>query len=263
MIKKLLFFDIDGTLLTEDTYEIPESTKKAIKIAREKGNLAFINTGRTVCNLEEEITSIGFDGYVCGCGTYIQAGENILLEKSIADNVQREIICLLRECNVEAVLEGKKDIYFDTLSNPSERMKALMKGLQSKGLGSNNGWDDENISFDKFYCITSGKSNMEKYLKYLKKEFEYIDRGKGCGEVVPKGYSKGKGIGFLLDYYSLSVDNAYVFGDSTNDLPMLKYVKHSVAMGNACEEVKKSASFITKDIKDDGIYYALQKLSII
>lgn len=71
MNKKMIFFDIDGTILHEKTRTIPQSTLSAIKKARENGHLAFINTGRTFFNLTDDILGIGFDGYVCGCGTYI------------------------------------------------------------------------------------------------------------------------------------------------------------------------------------------------
>ena len=70
--RKILFFDIDGTLITEDGKRyFPDSAKEAIQKARENGHLAFINTGRVFCNVTEEIRSAGFDGFVCGCGTHI------------------------------------------------------------------------------------------------------------------------------------------------------------------------------------------------
>ena len=63
-----------------------------------------------------------------------------------------------------------------------------------------------------------------------------IDRGGNFREFVPYHYSKATGIQFLLDHFALSGENAYAFGDSNNDLPMLLYVPHSVAMGNATPE---------------------------
>ena len=64
--RKILFFDIDGTLITDDGKRyFPDSAKEAIQKARENGHLAFINTGRVFCNVTEEIRSAGFDGFVC------------------------------------------------------------------------------------------------------------------------------------------------------------------------------------------------------
>ena len=87
MEQKLLFFDIDGTLITEGTGKIPESTKKAIKMAKEEGHLLFVNTGRTRTSLPEKITSLNFDGYVCGCGTNIFFGDQELLSAKLSNEL--------------------------------------------------------------------------------------------------------------------------------------------------------------------------------
>ena len=81
---KLLFFDIDGTLITEDGRRyFPESAKKALRQARENGHLVFINTGRVMCNITEEIKSAGFDGFVCGCGTYISYRDQVIFHNEL------------------------------------------------------------------------------------------------------------------------------------------------------------------------------------
>ena len=67
--RKLVFFDIDGTLIDGPTHQIPQSAVEAIRKLRENGHLAFINTGRTLVSIEPRIREIGFDGLVCGCGT--------------------------------------------------------------------------------------------------------------------------------------------------------------------------------------------------
>ena len=68
----MLFFDIDGTLITTDGKRtFPESAKRALREARERGHLVYINTGRVMENVDDFIRKVGFDGYVCGCGTYI------------------------------------------------------------------------------------------------------------------------------------------------------------------------------------------------
>ena len=72
MDRKIIFFDIDGTILDEETNKIPESALEAIRKLKENGHLAIINTGRTKVILPELIKNSGFNGYICGCGTYIE-----------------------------------------------------------------------------------------------------------------------------------------------------------------------------------------------
>ena len=72
--RKALFFDIDGTLLSEGRdRQVPESARRALLKAREKGHLVFVNTGRTWCETKEVRHLIDADGWLCGCGTYLMA----------------------------------------------------------------------------------------------------------------------------------------------------------------------------------------------
>ena len=68
-----------------------------------------------------------------------------------------------------------------------------------------------------------------------------------------KDTSKATGIQFLLDYFNLPLENSYAFGDSNNDLPMLKYAGNSIAMGNAMKEILPFCTYQTTDIEDNGI----------
>ena len=79
----------------------------------------------------------------------------------------------------------------------------------------------------------------------------------------PKGHSKATGIQFLLDFFGLSLHNAYVFGDGNNDQDMLEYVPNSVCMGSGSELAKKAASYITDGVTEDGIYNAMKHFGLI
>ena len=61
--RKLLFFDIDKTLLTPYPWTVPDSAKQALKEARYNGHLLFINSGRTYTMIPEIIKEMGFDGF--------------------------------------------------------------------------------------------------------------------------------------------------------------------------------------------------------
>lgn len=263
MKRKIIFFDIDGTILTEDTRIIPDSAVKAIREARKNGHLAFINTGRTFVNIEERIKEIGFDGYVCGCGTYINIDGKVLLEKPIPKDTCRDIINKLRECKIEALLEGLEDIYFDNTEFTDKEMFKMKQRFEMKGLGISKNWNSEGIQFDKIFAVEDEQCNMQGFRSYFEKEFDFIDRGQNRWEIIQKGYSKATGIEYLLNYYNIPRENSYAVGDSSNDLSMLEYVENAIAMGKSDKCVFKIASFITKDINDHGIWHALKHYRII
>lgn len=264
MKPKLMFFDIDGTLLTEDTHIIPESTKKALKAAQEKGHLTFINTGRPFVSVDDFIKELNFDGYICGCGTYIIYKDKVLLNEKLGQPLCREIVKKLRECKIDAVLEGHDELYYDKDEYiRSEYLLSLKKRHKETKLYRGKDFDDKNLHFDKLTIFGDDTSNFSTFMEEFKNVFEFIKRGENFYELVPLNYSKASGIKFMEDYLNISHDYTYAFGDSTNDLSMLKYVKNSVAMGNSSKELLTEVSFITKDINDNGIEYALKHFEII
>lgn len=63
-MSKIIFMDIDGTIVDYDGHSIPESTRKAIQQARSVRHRVYLNTGRSKAELTTELTSIGFDGLI-------------------------------------------------------------------------------------------------------------------------------------------------------------------------------------------------------
>lgn len=262
-MKKAIFFDIDGTIVTEDEYSvIPESTKNAIKQARANGHLAFINTGRTVFNLSMELKEIGFDGYLCGCGTYIELGGEVLLRNKLEKEFCCRMARIIKECGAYPVYERSDSVFFDKDAMNHKGVQYIkdifLKDVENKERTT----DDEDFSFDKFVIFTDNKTDTANLFKEIEKYFEIIDRGGGFYENVPIGFSKATAISVVLEKNGIPLENAYAVGDSMNDLPMLKAVPNSIAMGGA-EKIYPYVSFITKPINEDGIEYALRHFGII
>ena len=112
MQTKLIFFDIDGTLIDEKTGTIPPSTIQAILQAQANGHLCFINTGRPFSTIDSMITDIPFDGYICGCGTYIQYHHQPLFHAQLNTNLKHKVIQSIYQHQVDAMLEGYDGVYF-------------------------------------------------------------------------------------------------------------------------------------------------------
>lgn len=107
------------------------------------------------------------------------------------------------------------------------------------------------------------KTNLAAIKANLGKDMDLIDRQNGFFEVVPKGFSKASGIAYILEHMNIPMENAYVFGDSSNDLPMFQYVKHAVAMGIHSNVLEPYAEFVTKTVEEDGIAFAMKHYGLI
>ncbi len=262
-MKSIIFFDIDGTLITEDEkQEIPESTRKAIRLTREKGNLTFINTGRTEFNVAERVRDLGFDGILCGCGTYIEYHGEVLLYRTLEKDFCRRTAELLRRSGVTPVYERRDAYFFDDTAVQNPEVEYFRSTFVSQGIRTDRQTDDPDFSFDKFVIWENPGADMELYRREIGRDFDIIDRGHGFYENVPLGYSKATAIDTVLGMLGIAPENAYAIGDSNNDLPMLRAVPNSIAMGGA-ECLYPYVSYITTPILEDGIYNALDHFGLI
>ena len=82
-------------------------------------------------------------------------------------------------------------------------------------------------------------------------------------EFVPLGVNKAKGIEVILEHTGISREDSYAFGDSANDIDMIKYVKYGVAMGNSVPELLETAPYQTARVDEDGIEKGLKKFGLI
>ena len=264
MEQKLLFFDIDGTLLTEGTGEIPESTRKAVKMAKEEGHLLFVNTGRTRTSLPQKVTSLDFHGYVCGCGTNIFLGDQELLLAKLSNKLCTQVAETVRKYRVPVFYEASDAIYFDhQIPDDDGWIKNAQKIFQLQGRDIEEVIQGSEKVYDKLLIVLKPTRQNQELKEYLSRYFLCIDRGGNMYEVIQKDYSKATGIRFLCDYLGKNIEDCYVFGDSENDRSMLEAVPNSIAMGNSEKAIKECCSYVTKDIKEDGIYEAMRHFGLI
>lgn len=261
-VRKALFFDVDGTLISERNGQIPESAHRAIQAARQKGHLAFVNSGRVFSLLAPIRQAIAMDGYLCGCGTYIILGDKELYARKIPHERGIEIKAILAKHGMEGILEGKGGCHFRRETSPMPRLEQIRRNIQQAGGVSPYVLEEDNYDFDKFCCVSDASSDVAGFIRELP-DFDVIDRGNDFWECVPKGHSKATAIHRVLEACGIPLENAYVFGDSTNDLSMFACAKHAVLMGRHDKELEPYATFVTKTVEEDGIAWAMEALGII
>ncbi|MDF2588353.1 MAG: HAD-superfamily hydrolase, subfamily [Anaerocolumna sp.] len=262
MNKKIIFFDIDGTLYDPEI-GVPKSTQDGIKMLKENGHIPIICTGRTRPMIPEYLINIGFDGIVAGAGTYVEYKGELVHHKYVDDSYATDILPLLKEKNVKYVIEGPKNIYYDKYDKSKEY--EFIREI-AKTLGNNivKPLQEESYIMNKITCSLTKDSDIESILPILEEKFDLIcHEGSNLIELAMKGYNKAVGIQKLIHFLQIDKSNTYAFGDSTNDLEMLQYVEYGIAMGNAYPEVLKMSKYTTKSIKDDGIYHGLKEFGLI
>ncbi|MBQ6844863.1 MAG: HAD family hydrolase [Agathobacter sp.] len=263
MKTKYVFFDIDGTLW-DDKMIVPESTKIAIKQLQEKGHKAFVCTGRAMGNVNDpQFDAIGFDGFVAACGNHVQMDGRILYERNMSSEEVKAIYDISRKANLPIIYEGTKYQWLDRegfegdgyISYIVENLKDVAVFLDECEL--------KDIQANKFSALINENTDYEFVEKSLEDLFDFMNHGDGIIEAVPKGTSKATGIAWLCENLGIAIEDTYAIGDSINDLEMLEFVGHSIAMGNASVAAKEKAEYVTTHIHKDGILNALKHYGLI
>lgn len=255
----LIFFDIDGTLIDE-THLMSESTKEAIQRARANGHICMINTGRSLKLVGEDITGqTEFDGLALGCGTMLIYRGKVLMQRTFDEEASRRIIDGLRRHHIDAVLEGSENNFNDSTENIfSKEFEKFISRFDKQNYGS---YEDAVGHFDKFYAYAENREYMDAFRAEFEKELDFVDREKDYFEIMPKGCSKASAIEFMAEYLNISMNQTVAIGDCSNDAPMIERAHIGIAMGNATEDIKQMADFITTDVDKDGIANALKWLN--
>ncbi len=258
----LIFFDIDGTLIPEPVGEIPESAGRAIRIAREKGHICMINTGRSLALVGPDVTGdVEFDGILLGCGTMINFRGETLLHKTFTVKEAEEIISGLGKYRIDAVLEGSEINFRDS----DERIftDVFRKYIHQFDHLHYKSFEEAPGHFDKFYAYADQREKMEAFSREFGDRLDFVDRKGGYFEIMPKGYSKASGMRYIAERLGIPMSRTVAIGDSSNDIPMFESAAVSIAMGNATEDVKEIVNFVTTDVDKDGIWNALKWLGIV
>lgn len=262
-MSKYVFFDIDGTLWDEKMI-VPESTKLAIKMLQENGHKAFVCTGRAMGNVNDpQFNEIGFDGFIAACGNHVEMDGKILYERNMSYEDVKAIYDASREHGLPIIYEGTKFQWLDREGFDGDSyIDYIVQNLRESAVFLDE-CDLREIEANKFSALVNAQTNYSAVEEALSDRFDFMDHGDGIIEAVPKGTSKATGIAWLCERLNIPKEDTYALGDSINDLEMLAFVGHSIAMGNASPAAKDAAEYVTSHIHEDGVLNALKHYNLI
>ncbi len=260
----LIALDLDGTLLTNEK-KITPRTKATIKKAKENGHIVVIATGRPhrasmtyyhelslntpMVNFNGAYTHHPADKY---WGTY---------HSPLQLNTAKSIIETCHTFQVKNMFaEVINDVYAHRYDNDIHELFSL---------------DDTTIKTgDLLYHLTEDPTSLlifpennqvdliKKHLEEIHADLiEYRNWGTPWNviEIIRAGISKATGLQQIADYYNIPSERVIAFGDEDNDLEMIEFAGHGIAMENAIDDLKNIAKTVTKSNEEDGIAIYLEK----
>lgn len=252
-MRKIVFFDIDGTLVDDDTQRVPDSARQAVESLRRRGHLAVLNTGRPYTHIDRRILEWTWDGCVSACGMQVHTEGKVLYRVLPTPEQCRRARDLVRACGLDVFFETRTGMILDGTRPWGPQVDKESRRFAQRGLTVTRNPDTPDFSFEKFITYDLGQADMERFRREASADFELIDRGGGMTEAVLKGNTKSTGIQMVLQYFGLGREDAFAFGDSTNDLPMFRCVGTPIAMGRSAPALAREAAYITDTVVNHGI----------
>ena len=272
---KLVCIDMDGTLLNKQ-HEVSLENKKALKEALDKGVRIAISTGRVYPTIEiySKLLGINVD-VICSNGAYIKERDSgdVVLQSTLSEKLFNKIYELIKKYNFLAYFDTLEGIISETKIPSNDSYRLMNSWVNEEKIKLYEVSDFREAFRDKKHSILKViliQTLTSKSFEEAKDDLieiscigDIVHSWNGALEIMEKGTTKGNAVQMLAKKLNIKKEEIMCFGDSGNDLSMLKYVRNSVAMGNSSKELLNQVSFITKDINDNGIEYALKHFNII
>lgn len=254
---KLVFFDIDGTLIPFGKNEISESTKKALNQLRKNGVKIFVATGKSLAQLSAtKVVDVQFDGYLTLNGQLCYDQDYNLFFANPIDPKEMEVL--------EKIFDAKR-IPFSLVGEFSRYINYINEVVIDRQTATNSAVPNvDKYKGEKIYQITAYVSPRERQLLESTLDMCKITSwAPDAVDIIAKDGGKMNAISKIIELNGVDVSETMAFGDAENDLMMVSNAGIGVAMGNGSDKLKEVANYVTDNVENDGIEKALKHFELI
>ncbi|MBR2282483.1 MAG: HAD-IIB family hydrolase [Spirochaetales bacterium] len=261
-MKLNFFFDIDGTILPVGK-SIPASAVEAIGRLKRMGHGIFLCTGRSPYELTDEIRELGFDGGVFSSGATLVHGGSTIMQKCMTDAQRDLLLKVVKDLNLVSFSQSFDATYITREAlDLYDEMEFSVHGrtLKFNGFIIVDRIPDD-LPIIKSY-IMSREGRVLEARRALEGPLTSVNNTTGlpetsAAEIMIPGVTKASGIRDLMDFLGEGIESTVGIGDGENDLEMIDVCNLGIAMGNACEVLKRHSDYVTTDIEADGLANAI------
>lgn len=256
--RKLIFFDIDGTLYNSDKV-VPAEAKKAVRQLKEDGHIVAIATGRGPFMYKKLREELGIETYISYNGQYIVFEGQVIYDNPIESSTLEKLSAQAHSNNHPVAFCDEKDLRVSTKEH--EHVKAGIGSLKLDfEVSEDKAYFEDNAIYQSLLFCT--KEEEREYTASYDDVY-FLRWHEFCMDVIPSGGSKAEGIKTLLDKMNIDIKDTYAFGDGPNDVEMLELIENSVAMGNGVQEAKAVSRYVTGHVDENGLYDGLEMAGLL
>lgn len=255
---KAIFFDVDGTLVSYRTHQMPQSALDALHALRSAGIRLVVCTGRPLYSLDEVRGWFTFDAY-CTMNAQLCYVDGQVVRRACFERGDMErLVALLKESGDPCLVMGEHG-RFVTAMNDTVREHMLSVAEPMPRVDRVERILDEDVYQLVLYSDEAGERAFAQALEAV----EPVRAAPMCLDVIPGGCGKAHGIRALMAHWGITRGETMAFGDGMNDIDMIEYAGIGVAMGNADAPVKAAADYVTLSVDDDGLVHALKHFGLL
>lgn len=255
---KIIFFDIDGTLLPFGKRELTKKSEYALKELNKKNILVCFASGRGKRTIPT-FKDIRTDMYSTCNGAYCYTLDNKVIYKApLIKEDLKQIISNAEKMNRGISMENINGIDANECDGTLFEYFSFGHEIFKKVNDFN-----ETIKEDVYKIMLSCSIEERPIILKGTKKCKVAAWWDKAIDIVNSESGKGTACKKILDYYGIKKEEAMCFGDGESDTEMFPYVGTSVAMGNALDNIKNLATNITDSVDDDGVYNYLVKVGLI
>lgn len=262
MLPKLLAIDLDGTVFNSKGI-ISKKNKQMIRKLESLGVQIVIATGRGLQSATNVMNEIGIKGHIVGLNgaSISQVEERKVLNMSeIPYSLINTVMAIGDHSEINIYLNSVDSTYLILRDSKLYRYFGINKEFIIINVDNVKAMEIEDITISKILFSSKNSKLLAKCYKNLSGlNLEVVYPDTFCIEITLKGINKASGLMFLSQHLKIPAQDMIAIGDSENDLSMIKYVGHGIAMGNAMDSVKKVADEIIKTNDEDGVAEAIEK----
>ncbi len=261
MTGKILFFDIDGTIYRTGE-GVPGTTAEALRECARRGHRLLMCTGRGYSSLPAEVQALPFSGGVFSCGTHVLLDDRALLDAAIEGEDCGKIREILYRHQCPFFVNNSDYIYYDPEYYP-EGFESIIHRMKRSYPGNLQPLQKLPDRISKLTAYPKYRSLIPQIAEEMKPWFDLIDYQEyRYIELVLRGCTKGTGVDLVLRELGADPSDAYGFGDSDNDAPMLDAVGNGFIMAGAPKHLRSRYS-CAGAMDRGGLADTLQNLGLI